>query len=207
VLHSQDEALASFFLLGFVESSTDGLIEHSLQALLRQSAALQILHSANGLGHLKRALLADHVQAFAGELRGRGLIVSQIGLGADEDDRHVGRVVLNLRVPLRLHVLERGRRDDGEAHQKAVRLRVRQRAQSVIVLLTCSVPQAEVDRLAVQHDVGAVVVGHSGNVLAGEGIRCVRNQQTCLTDSTITNDDALDVLHVELVEAEEAREE
>jgi len=43
--------------------------------------------------------------------------------------------------------------------------------------------------------VGAVVVKDGGNVLAGEGVGCVRNQKTCLSDGSVSDCDALDGLH------------
>ena len=62
-------------------------------------------------------------------------------------------------------------------------------------LLTSGIPQAQVDWLAINHDVGRIVVKDSGNVLAGEGIGGVRDKQASFTDSTVTNYDTLDVLH------------
>ncbi len=49
--------------------------------------------------------------------------------------------------------------------------------------------------LAVDHDVGRVVVKDGGDVLAGEGIRRVADQQAGLADSAVTNHHALDRLH------------
>ena len=64
------------------------------------------------------------------------------------------------------HVLKAGRADDREADEEDVGLRVRQGPQAVVVLLAGRVPQAEVDGLAVDHDVGRVVVEHGRDVLA-----------------------------------------
>ena len=65
-----------------------------------------------------------------------------------------------------------GRRaDDREADEEDVGLGVRERAETVVILLTGSIPETQVDGLAVDHHVGAVVVKHSRDVLAvvGEG--------------------------------------
>jgi hypothetical protein len=56
---------------------------------------------------------------------------------------------------------------------------------------TC-IPKTQIDRLAIDHHVCAVIVKHRRNVLARERIRRVRNQQARLADGTITNNDTLD---------------
>lgn len=48
----------------------------------------------------------------------------------------------DLRDPLGRDVVEGGWRDDGEADEEDVRLRIRQRTEPVVVLLTGRVPQA-----------------------------------------------------------------
>ena len=52
---------------------------------------------------------------------------------AEQEERGVGAVVLDLGVPLGLDVLERGGRDDGIANQEDVGLRVRERAQTIVI--------------------------------------------------------------------------
>ena len=71
-----------------------------------------------------------------------------------------------------------------KANQEHVRLRVRERTQAVIVFLAGGIPEAQVDGLSVNHDVGRVIVKDSGNVLAGKGIGRVADQETRLTDGT-----------------------
>jgi len=106
-------------------------------------------------------------------------------------------MVAQLGDPLRLDVFERRPTHDGEGNQEHVRLRVGQRTQAIVILLTGGIPQTQVHRLAVNlwlqtaisdacrqhgmartasyHDVGRVVVEHGGDVLAGKGIRSVGN--------------------------------
>lgn len=175
------------------------------------------------------------------ELLRHVVVVSQIGLCSDEDERHAWRVMLNLRPPLRLDVVERSGRNDAETDQEDVGLRVTQRTQSIlksmriefrqmrekrckcqnddldsaqckfpsfaalhapecstdVVFLSSCIPESEVDRLSVDHDVRAVVVEDCRNVLTGERIRGVRNQETRLSDGSVSDDDTLDVLPVE----------
>jgi hypothetical protein len=52
-------------------------------------------------------------------------------------------VVVHFWEPLLAHVLERRRRRDAEAHQEHVRLRVRQRAEPVVVFLAGRIEEAE----------------------------------------------------------------
>ena len=61
------------------------------------------------------------------------------------------------------------------------RLRVGERSETVVVLLTGCVPESEVDGLAVDHDVGRVVVEHGWDVLPGKGVCGVADQEACLT--------------------------
>lgn len=56
-------------------------------------------------------------------------------LGADEQVRHAGRVLLQLRHPLLSHVLETGGVDHGEADEEDVGHGVGQRPEAVVVLL------------------------------------------------------------------------
>uniref|UniRef100_A0A1I8HPD5 USP domain-containing protein n=1 Tax=Macrostomum lignano TaxID=282301 RepID=A0A1I8HPD5_9PLAT len=101
----------------------------------------------------------------------------------------------HLRVPLGAHILIAGRADEGEADQEDVCLRVTQRPQPVIVLLASRVPQAQVNGLAINHDIGRIVVEHGGNVLARKGIGGVGDQQAGFTYGTIANNHAFDGLH------------
>ena len=107
-------------------------------------------------------------RAGAGAHRAR--VASQVELRADEDHRHVGAVMLELGVPLLLHVLEGRARDEGEGDEEDVGLRVRERTQPVVILLPRGIPKAEVDRLAVDHHVRRVVVEHGRDVVLGEGV-------------------------------------
>jgi len=100
-------------------------------------------------------------------------------------------VVLNFRGPLGLNVLKRVGRDDGEADEEDIGLGVAQRTETIVVLLTSSIPEAQVDGLAINHHVRRVVVEHSGDVFAGERIGGVRDEKAGLTDRTITDNDAL----------------
>ena len=106
--------------------------------------------------------------------------------------------MLNLRKPLELNVVKTRRGDDGKADEEYVRLRVAERSETIVVLLSSSIPKSQVDGLAINHHICAVVIEHGGNVLAGKRVGRVRDEKARLTDGTISNNDALDVLHLYL---------
>lgn len=104
---------------------------------------------------------------------------------------------------LGLDVVKGWRADNGEANEEDICLRVRERSQSVVILLTRSVPESEADWLAIDHYTRRVVIEagmgmsevwlvvirwvkdglmgrdgrggsiHGRNVLSGKGIGCV----------------------------------
>ena len=82
-------------------------------------------------------------------------------------------------------VLERGRRDDGEADEEHVGLRVAQRSQSIVVLLTGRVEQTECVRLAADHHGHRIVVEHRRDVFARKFVGRVRDEQAGFTDGTL----------------------
>ena len=61
--------------------------------------------------------------------------------------------------------------------------------------LTC-VPEAEVERFPVHHDAVSVVVEHCGDVVGGEGVGCVGNQETRLSHCSVSHRYHLQVLHL-----------
>jgi hypothetical protein len=153
-----------------VEDGANRLVKDLLEALLSQRRALHVLDGRDLLLLRHALLVADGGEVLLAEARDGLRVLAQIELGADEQERRVGAVVRHLGKPLGRHVLKRRRRDDGEADEEDVGLRVRERAQAVVVLLASRVPQAQVDRLAVDHHVCRIVVEHSRNVLARERI-------------------------------------
>ena len=70
-------------------------------------------------------------------------------------------------------------------------MRVAERAQAVVILLTGSIPESQTDGLVVDHDTRRVVVEDGRDVLAREGVGGVGDEQTCLADGTVTGDNAL----------------
>ena len=108
-------------------------------------------------------------------LQGGG-VLPQVRLRPNQNEGSAAGVVLDLRKPLGPYIVEGGAGGDGEAHQKHVCLGVRQRSQSIIILLTGCIPQTKVDWLVVHHHIRTIVIEHSWNILSREGVGGIRDQ-------------------------------
>lgn len=84
-------------------------------------------------------------------------VIPEVLLAADEDDRQARAEVEDFGDPLLLDVVERVGRVDGEADEDNVRVGVRQRTESVVVLLAGGIPQRELDALAIDDNIGDAV--------------------------------------------------
>lgn len=72
---------------------------------------------------------------------------------------------------LLLYVVERIGRVDGKADQDNVGVGVGERAETVVILLAGGIPEGELDVLAIDLDIGDVVLEDSGDVdLCGRGV-------------------------------------
>lgn len=180
---------------GRAEHRANGLVEDGLEALLGERGALQILDGGNLLGHGQSLWISDRRQLLVLELLDRLLIVAQIQLGAHQDDGHIVAVMTHLREPLGTHVLKGCGIHQREADEEHIRLWVRERTQSIVILLTSRIPQAQIDGLSIDHHIGRVVVEHGGNVFPGEGIGGVADQQAGLAHGAVANNNTLDCLH------------
>lgn len=180
---------------GRAKHGANGLVEDGLEALLGERGALQILDGGDLLGHGQSLRIGDRRQLLVLELLNRLFVVAQIELGAHKDDGHVVAMVTHLGEPLGAHVLEGSGIHQREADEEHVRLRIRERAQAIVVLLPGRIPQAQVDGLRVDHHIGRVVVEHGGNILAGEGVGGVADQQARLAHGAVANNNTLDCLH------------
>lgn len=122
-------------------------------------------------------------------------VIAQVTLGTHKEDRHVGAVVRHLRMPLVLDVFVGGWAGDGEADDEHVGLGVGERAQAVVFLLSCRVPQVQADGPAFHAHLRAVVVKHGGDILFGEGASGVRDEQAGFSHRTVSHNHTLDALH------------
>lgn len=64
-------------------------------------------------------------------------------MGTDNQARDARAVVVDFGEPLLADVLKGSRRDDGEADEEDIGLRVRERTETVIILLTGSIEESE----------------------------------------------------------------
>ncbi len=70
-----------------------------------------------------------------------------------------------------MHVVERIRGVDRETDQDHVRVRVGQGTETVVVFLACRIPESQFDMLAVNFDIGDIVLEHGRDVdLVGSSI-------------------------------------
>ena len=114
------------------------LVENVLQALLRQSRALHILHRAELPSEPLSLVWSHRSLLLPRQLLQHLGVIPQVDLGADDEAGHARTVVADLREPFLLYVLEGGWRCYTKAHKKHVRLRVRQRPESIVILLAWS---------------------------------------------------------------------
>lgn len=119
------------------------------------------------------------------------LIVSQVLLAGNQKDRETATEVLDLGEPLLLNVFERVGRVNGEADENHMRVGVGERAETVIILLAGGIPKSELDVLAIDLNIGNIVLKNGGNVNLGEGSLGEDDEETGLSTGTITNDNEL----------------
>ena len=107
--------------------------------------ALEVRERVDLVAHRASLLDAHRLLLHLHQLALRPLVVAQITLVADQDDRHVGTEVLHLRRPLLRDVLQAVGTVNGKAHEDNVGVGVGQRPETVVVFLTCRVPQRQLD--------------------------------------------------------------
>jgi hypothetical protein len=90
----------SWVVRGSSRYAPDGLVEDALQVALCQGGALEVLLRLDLLGHHDRLLVLDGRHLLLPQRLLGALVVSQVELGADEDDGHPRRVMVDLGVPL-----------------------------------------------------------------------------------------------------------
>lgn len=146
------------------------LIKHILELVLCQSGTLHVFHGAKFLCHAITVFLPDGLHLLAGELVPNTRIVAQIGLCANNQAGDTRTVVVNLGEPLFPHVLKGGGGGDGEANKEDISLRVGERAQTIIILLTGSIEQTQRVRFIADPGDGGLArgQGRSGKCFSAE---------------------------------------
>lgn len=172
-----DTLVVLLLLLGGrrLEGSDDGLVKDVLESLLGQGRALDVLDSTELSGHSLTILSLDRLHLLLAKLAEYGVLVvtlllrwAQIELGTDNQARDARAVVVDFGEPLLADVLKGSRRDDGEADEEDIGLRVRERTETVVILLTGSIEESEGVGLVSNHDSNSIVVKDSRHILGGE---------------------------------------
>lgn len=118
------------------------LIENILELVLGQGGALDVLDGTQLLGHTVPVLLANRLHLLTRQLFADTGVIAQIGLRTDDQARNTRAVVVDLGEPFLAHVFKRRRGSHGKANQKDIGLGVRQRAETIVILLSGSIEQS-----------------------------------------------------------------
>jgi hypothetical protein len=100
--------------------------------------------------------VSDWGLLLGGQLLDGGTVFTQINFGSDQDERDVGAVVRNFRIPLGPQVFEGGGIDDGIGQQENVGLRIREGSKTIIIFLSSGIPETQIDGLSVDYHIGRI---------------------------------------------------
>lgn len=146
------------------EGGTSGVLKDLTNTVAGSGRALQVLVGSDLLSNSLSVLSGNRLLVGCPQgLDGVG-VVSQIVLAADQDDGETRAEVHDLRDPLLKDVVQRIRRVDGEADQDDVRVRVRERSETVVIFLASRIPQGQLNVLVVNLNVGDIVLENGGDV-------------------------------------------
>ncbi len=106
--------------------------------------------------------MRDRSQFLFHQFLQENLIIPQIHLGADQDDRSIQRILSNFIAPFRPNILEGVRIDQGETDEENVGFWIGEWPKSIVVFLASRVPQSEEIRLSIEHHIVSVVVEAEG---------------------------------------------
>lgn len=201
LLGLQKLALSFFRWLWGLQCGQDRLIEDVLEPFLRQRRALDIFDCLQFLGQLLALLQRYGFLFVLGQLLQRALLIAQIDLCTDEQERRLLTVMRYLRNPLFFDVFKRAGTDHGETHQEYVGLRVGQWPQAIVILLTGSIKQSQCVGFSADHDRDGIVVENGWHVLRREFVGRIGDEQARLTDGTVAHHDALYRLHPSWISA------
>ena len=118
------------------------LIENVLQLVLSQGGTFHVFYCTQLFGHAFPLFFSNRLHLLLSQFIASARVLAKISLGADDQARDTGAVVMDFRKPFFSDVLKGSRRCDGKADQENVCLGVRERPQTVIILLTGSVEES-----------------------------------------------------------------
>jgi len=117
--------------------------------------------------------------------------MSQVLLASHQNDRKAVAEVEDLGNPLLLDVLKGIRGVDRETNKDDVGIRVRERAETIVVFLTSSIPQREFNVFTIDLYIGDVVLENSRDINLGECALRKHDEQTSLSTGTVADDNQL----------------
>jgi hypothetical protein len=89
----------------------------------------------------------------------------------DNKDEERGKRINMSKAHFLLHVVQGVWGVDGKAYEDNVRIRITQRAETVIVLLSSGIPQSQLNMLAINFDIGNIVLKNRRDVDLGFTVR------------------------------------
>jgi len=93
--------------------------------------------------------------------------------------------------PLLLNVLEGIGGIDRETNEDDVGIRVRERTETIVIFLTGSIPQRELNVFTIDFYIGDVVLENSRDIDLGESALRKHDEQTSLSTGTVADDNQL----------------
>lgn len=197
----KERALAMLLLLGVLdighEYCAHSLLEGGLDAFKGTSRAENVFVCADLLSKSVALSASDGVLIALSEAVHDVGVVGEIDLGADQNDGSVRAKVANLRIPLCAHILEGRGRDGAVDEEENIGLRVRERTEAIVVVLTSGIPETKINYLTIiDLEESRVVVKDGWAVVIDKGVCSERDQEGGLANSAIANDDALDVTNM-----------
>lgn len=193
----KDDTFGLLLYHGRLECGNDCLVEHVFKSLLSESRTLNIFDGTEFSCEPFTLLAGDGSLFLSLELFQHARIVSQIYLRAYDEAGHARAVMVHLREPFLLNVFERSRRGNAKADKENVGLWVGERTETVVILLTGGIEQAQCIRIITNHYGYCVVIEYCRDIFTWEFVGSVRNEQAGLSNRTITDNNTFDRLHTE----------
>jgi len=167
------------------------VLKHLSYALVRLGRALEVLLGTNLLANILGLFWSHGLLGGLVKLLNCLLVEAQVLFATDQDNGETLAEVQNLGNPLLLDVVKGIRRVDSKANQNDVGVGIGKRSQTIVIFLTCGIPQSELDVLAIDLDVGDVVLKDGGDVDLGEGTLGEDNEKTGLSTGAVAYDNEL----------------
>ena len=176
-------------------SLNGSLFKYLLKSFLCQRWAFRIIHSIDFHCQIFSLFKCNWCFSLFLKLWKNSFIVSKINFSSNKDERNFWTKVLDLREPFRADILEWTLTDNTETDEKNVCSWVRERAETIIIFLTCSVMDMKVDRVVFNKEILGICIGIVWHILCGKWTKSIGDKHRCLADSTITHKNSFYILN------------